>query len=600
MLGEGDLPPPPPSVAQPSLHTRPRLAMSFRVAAHRSHTALLLLLHGSFAAVLSGAPSSIASHTSSPAGRTQLLHYAVADGDTDLVRQLLANGEELEARDQSGFTPLTYAAFNGDFDMLMLLCAAGASTKAADDCGTSPLLWATLLGHSMCVYSLLQTDEGLARPGSCVTKGGCTPLMLASAANDVEVAEALLAGGVDVDEPGRFSLTPLQLATSFGHENMAELLRAHGAMHRPIEQPSTHPEPVFVRTTTAAALAANDGVALWRQAFAESTPLYVHGLGRQWSERISHLSPDELRERWGGQHVAVCFSPDEKYQAHTLASSAEAAAWQEDGPSWWLRQTPSLRMLFSEFIDALPRHGRDEFFAVQQSPSASLDEFDGLPSLPPLLERLMQLPVQPAASAEAKPGTEDDASLPPHSPSPPIPGLQSNLWVCRPPKMSQLHFDHKDSVLVQLSGTKRFTLIDPRPLDGLLAYPAELPVALLEREAAGRYKYDWEASGARSYDNFPLANVTHPCLESTPLMAYARTVTVDVKEGDALILPAYWYHQVESFAEQGKLNVAINYWWSTGAAPATWYGAVRERVRANPSARSRGRRHSAGTPGNSL
>ena len=139
--------------------------------------------------------------------------------------------------------------------------------------------------------------------------------------------------------------------------------------------------------------------------------------------------------------------------------------------------------------------------------------------------------------------------------------------MCRPPKMSQLHFDHKDSVLVQLSGTKRFTLIDPRPLDGLLAYPAELPVALLEREAAGRYKYDWEASGTRSYDNFPLANVTHPCLESTPLMAYARTVTVDVKEEMHSSCPHIGTTR-SVFFRAGKLNrhqLLVEY----GAAPAT-------------------------------
>ena len=63
---------------------------------------------------------------------SQLLHLAVADGDADLVRSLVADGAALEARDQSGFTPLTYAAFNGDFDMVMLLwlCAAGASPSA--------------------------------------------------------------------------------------------------------------------------------------------------------------------------------------------------------------------------------------------------------------------------------------------------------------------------------------------------------------------------------------------------------------------------------------------------------------------------------------
>ncbi len=64
----------------------------------------------------------------------------------------------------------------------------------------------------------------------------------------------------------------------------------------------------------------------------------------------------------------------------------------------------------------------------------------------------------------------------------------------------------------------------------------------------------------REIDNFPLVNVTHPDLERHPLFRDAHVITVDVPAGSALFLPAYWYHQVESFAEPGGLNVAINYW----------------------------------------
>ena len=37
-------------------------------------------------------------------------------------------------------------------------------------------------------------------------------------------------------------------------------------------------------------------------------------------------------------------------------------------------------------------------------------------------------------------------------------------------------------------------------------------------------------------------------------------------QGSALLLPAYWYHQVESFAPPGRLNVALNCWFDGGAA----------------------------------
>lgn len=498
-----------------------------------------------------------------------LLHLAVADGDAEAARELLADAppELIEAKDRSGFTALHYASFNGDLECVMTLLAAGASAEAPDASGLWPLHHACLHGHALVAYALLQGSD--ASPAMerqrCLTPGGCTPLMLASAAGDVDTVEALLAGGVQPDEKGSNGLSAMQLATAMGHDDVADFLKMHDADDgeedaRTIPPPRAPAPPAVVRTTTAEELAADRTI--WTQAFAESVPLYVRGLGRTWSEDLAPCSTADLRRRWGEQPVDVVFSPDPHYQ--TLVSRPRP-------PARWMRETPSARMLFSAFIDLLPAHGGLEYFAVQQSPQPRLDAFDGLPAIPPLLERLMR------NGQGAPSGASDDR-------------LVCNLWVCAPPKRSQLHFDHYDSVLVQMKGTKRFTLIDPAPLDGLTVHPCRVPVAKLDRPAAGQYRYaDEEDVGAaatsdvqppRTYDNFPLANATHPDLAATPLMAHARTITVDVEEGDALVLPAYWYHEVDSLAGDGGLNIAINYWWNEGAAPATLHGALRERLRA--------------------
>ena len=68
---------------------------------------------------------------------------------------------------------------------------------------------------------------------------------------------------------------------------------------------------------------------------------------------------------------------------------------------------------------------RREHLAVQQSPSPSLDEFVGLPGLEALRHRLRHVTHEPfGASAE----------------------VQQNLWVNRPPTLSQLHYDTEDSL----------------------------------------------------------------------------------------------------------------------------------------------------------
>ena len=96
------------------------------------------------------------------------------------------------------------------------------------------------------------------------------------------------------------------------------------------------------------------------------------------------------------------------------------------------------------------------------------------------------------------------------------------------------------------------------------------------RHAAGSY----EACGtlsSRTYE-FPLVDVIHPDLRHHPLFAFATVVSVDVPEGAALVLPAYWYHQVESDAQSGSLNVAINYWFSSGSLPERLHGLMRKRL----------------------
>jgi hypothetical protein len=84
-------------------------------------------------------------------------------------------------------------------------------------------------------------------------------------------------------------------------------------------------------------------------------------------------------------------------------------------------------------------------------------------------------------------------------------------------------------------------------------------------------------------DNYPLVNVTHPDLERHPLFDPSKVLTIDVPAGSALFLPAYWYHQVESFAEPGALNVAVNYWFQGHSLATRLYRTLRENVFINCS-----------------
>ena len=57
-----------------------------------------------------------------------------------------------------------------------------------------------------------------------------------------------------------------------------------------------------------------------------------------------------------------------------------------------------------------------------------------------------------------------------------------------------------------------------------------------------------------------------------------RAWQVELKPGDALLLPAYWFHQVESFAEPGKLNIAVNWWFQGHSLATRLYRTLRENL----------------------
>lgn len=67
------------------------------------------------------------------------LHKAVAAGDKDLVERLLAEGAEVNAKDNHNQTALHRAATFGNKELAELLLAKSAEVNAQDNNGKTPL-----------------------------------------------------------------------------------------------------------------------------------------------------------------------------------------------------------------------------------------------------------------------------------------------------------------------------------------------------------------------------------------------------------------------------------------------------------------------------
>ena len=169
------------------------------------------------------------------------LHLAAGmKGHKEIVELLLAKGADVNAKNESGSTPL-FGAFNGE--IVELLIAKGSNVNARTGVGQTPLLSAVIFGQKEIVKILIAKGADLhARDDA-----GVTPLDMTR--NNPEIAEILaeysiyeavnlgnieavkqhLAAGLNVNAKIKYGSTALHSAAEEGHKEIVELLLAKGA-----------------------------------------------------------------------------------------------------------------------------------------------------------------------------------------------------------------------------------------------------------------------------------------------------------------------------------------------------------------------------------
>ncbi len=150
---------------------------------------------------------------------------AAMRGETEAVRSLLRDGEDVNAAQGDGMTALHWAALNGDTATMELLLYAGAVIEPTTRLGGyTPLHLASREGQGGTVAALLEAGSDAMR----FTETGVTALHLAAQGGSVGAVAALTAHGAEVDAADVASArTPLMFATAYGRlEAMKALLDA--------------------------------------------------------------------------------------------------------------------------------------------------------------------------------------------------------------------------------------------------------------------------------------------------------------------------------------------------------------------------------------
>lgn len=183
-------------------------------------------------ALLSDNPALVSSKDHN--GQTPL-HLAAVRANKAMVKLLLANAANVNARGIDGLTPLHgVAGLQGaqfillawiDYkEVVELLLANGANVNAKDNYSRTPLHHAAI--NSPFIAELLLANGANVSAREDIE--GLTPLLASAAAGTTGVAKLLLAKGADVNARDKEGWTPLRWAVNKNHTDMAELLSQHG------------------------------------------------------------------------------------------------------------------------------------------------------------------------------------------------------------------------------------------------------------------------------------------------------------------------------------------------------------------------------------
>lgn len=154
-------------------------------------------------------------------GRTPM--WGAVENTPEVVKFLLDNGGDINARDTVNATPLLWAAGFGRPETVALLIERKADVKAVDDNGWTALIWAAGIGQPQTVELLVKAGADL---NAADRQTGDTPLLRAARTGKPESLKVLLAAGADINARNNLKQTALHCAAQSGSAEKVALLLA--------------------------------------------------------------------------------------------------------------------------------------------------------------------------------------------------------------------------------------------------------------------------------------------------------------------------------------------------------------------------------------
>ncbi|WP_264705529.1 ankyrin repeat domain-containing protein [Wolbachia endosymbiont (group A) of Gymnosoma rotundatum] len=147
------------------------------------------------------------------------------DGSEALGQSILENGEDIDAQDKDGVTPLHWAVADNNEESVKLFVTRGAKVDVQDKDELTPLHYAATYGYVEIAEYLIDNGAGV----DAQDKDGVTPLHYAAAKSAKESVKLLIKRKANVNAQDKDGHTPLYFAVAKDNKELAKLLIKYGA-----------------------------------------------------------------------------------------------------------------------------------------------------------------------------------------------------------------------------------------------------------------------------------------------------------------------------------------------------------------------------------
>jgi hypothetical protein len=197
--------------------------------------------------------------------RAAELIRVLRDGEKEKAAKLIKRGEDINVRDDYGWTPLMYAVLGNNAEAIRDLLAKGADANAQDKDGVTPLIASILLSPSPFMLQYIPENDKRAAeiPLLLVEKGadpnladneGNPPLIYAAIGSHAPLVEALLAKGANPNRADKYGRTALYFISN--PDKAAEWAPERGAISSRRRAPYQQPDESAFTPQYAAQVAA--------------------------------------------------------------------------------------------------------------------------------------------------------------------------------------------------------------------------------------------------------------------------------------------------------------------------------------------------------